>query len=120
MDKSTDNQTGMPMDCPEATIQSPTPESDLHTVPPIAMDACVDKALAQITTGAHEDGMPALATVGEILLLTSAPLVATSLTEGLPQLVDGPASKRWKLAAPAVISNSISNKYGFFLLMMIL
>jgi hypothetical protein len=100
---------------PKATTQSPTSEPDLHTVPPIATDARVDEALTRMTTGAREDGVPAPATVGEILLSKSAPPADASLTEGLPQLADGPALKKRKLAAPAVVSDSISDKYGFFL-----
>jgi hypothetical protein len=121
VDKSTDDQMGIPMDCPKTTMtQSPTSEPDLHTVSPIAMDAHMDEALALMTTGAREDGMPTPATVGNTILLTSAPPADASLTEGPPQLVGGPALKKWKVAAPAVISNSISDKYRFFLHMMFL
>jgi hypothetical protein len=104
------------MDHPETTTtQSPTSEPDLHTVSPIAMDTRVDEALAPMTTGAHEDGVPTPATVGNTILSTSAPPVDASLTEGPPQLAGGLALKKWKVAAPAVISDSISDKYGFFL-----
>jgi hypothetical protein len=107
---------GIPMDCSEATMtQSPTSELDLHTVLPIAMDACMDEALAPMTTGACKDGMPTPATVGNTILSTSALPADASLTKGLPQLAGGLALKKWKVATPAVISDSISNKYGFFL-----
>jgi hypothetical protein len=106
----------MPTDCPEATTtQSPTSEPDLQTVPPIPTDAHVDKALAPVTTGACEDSVPAPEMVEGTLLSTSALPMDASLTEGPPQSADGPTPKKQKVATPAVVSKSISDKYGFFL-----
>jgi hypothetical protein len=75
----------------------------------------VDEVLAPATTGAREDGMLAPEMVEGTLLSTSAPPMDALLTEGPPQSADGPAPKKRKVAAPAVVSKSISDKYGFFL-----
>jgi hypothetical protein len=110
-DEGLDDQTGMPTGYPEATTtQSPTSEPDLYTVPPTPMNVRVDKALAPTTTVARKGSVLAPATVDGTLLSTSTPPSNASLTEGLPQFADGPTRKKQKVAAPAVVSNSISDK----------
>ena len=41
---------------------------------------------------------------------TSAPLIDTSLAKGTAQSAEAPAAKKRKMAAPAVMSNAISDK----------
>ena len=80
-------------------------------------DAQMGKALAPTTTGAREDCVPAPERAEGTLSSTSAPPTGVSLavTEEPPRLANGPAPKKRKVATPAVVSNTISDKYGFFL-----
>jgi hypothetical protein len=74
------------------------------------MNAHVDKALAPTTMVACEGSVQALATVDGTLLSTSTPPTDASLTKDLPQFTDGPTHKKQKVAASAVVSDSISDK----------
>lgn len=71
-----------------------------------------DETQVLTTTGAHEEHVPAPATMQESLSTPALPTNA-SLPEVLPQLANGPAPKKRKVAARAITSNSISDKYGF-------
>ena len=79
---------------------------------PATTDACTNEARAPATTGVHEEGVPVPATVEGSHLSTSVPPINVSLTED-PQLANGHALKKRKVAAPAIVSNSISDKYDF-------
>jgi hypothetical protein len=127
----------MPTGCPKATMNpptGPTSELDLHTISPMLTDTHADEARAPatagvreegvsapttgvheegipaLTTGVHEEGVPAPTTVEGPLQSTSALPTDASLLEDPPQLANGPASKKKKVAAPAIISDSISDK----------
>ena len=121
MDESLEYQPGIPTGSPEATTAQPltsNSDSDLHTVVtvlPMPTDVHADKAQAPATIGEREEGVPPpVATVEGSLLSTSAPPTGVSLPEDPPQLVnghsDGHAPKKRKVAAPAIISQSISDK----------
>jgi hypothetical protein len=69
-----------------------------------------DETQALTTTGVREEGVPAPATMEESLLSTPAPPTNASLPEVPPQLANGPAPKKRKVAARAIISDSISDK----------
>jgi hypothetical protein len=73
-----------------------------------------DENVSAAATDAHEEGVPAPAAVEETPLLTSAPPTIVSLTENPPQLLNGPAPKKRKIATPAIVSDSISDKYASF------
>jgi hypothetical protein len=127
----------MPTGCPETTmnpLMGPTSESNLHTISPMLTDTHADEARAPATAGVHEEGVsapttgvhekgipalttgvreegvPAPATVEGPLQSTSALPTDASLLEDPPQLANGPAPKKRKVAAPAIISDSISDK----------
>jgi len=71
----------------------------------------VDEPLAPTTTGAHEDGAPAQATVEVTTLSISTPTPdPNTLTDGPPQLADRPAPKKRKITGPAIVSDCISDK----------
>jgi hypothetical protein len=70
----------------------------------------INETQAPATTGVHEEGVPAPAMVEESPMSTSAPPTDVPLTEDLPQSANGPAPKKRKVAARAIVSNSISDK----------
>jgi len=96
--------------------------SDLHTILPSPTDALVDKTWPPATTGVHEEGVSAVtmglhekgvlasATIEGTLPLISAQPTAMSLIKNPLQLGNGPASKKRKVIAHAIVSDSISNK----------
>src|SRR6267154_1724123 len=129
MDENLDNPPDMSTGCPEAmTAQPSTFNSDLHTVSPMPTDIRADETQTLTTTGVRKKGVPAPATVEESLLLTPAwptdetqaltttgvreegvpapstpaPPTNASLPEDPPQLANGPAPKKWKVAARAI------------------
>jgi hypothetical protein len=100
----------MPAGCPEeTTTQPPTFDSDLHTVLPTSAPP-TNETQAPATTGVREEGIPAPAMVEESPMSTSAPPTDVSLTEDPPQSANGPAPKKRKVAARAIVSDSISDK----------
>lgn len=86
-----------------ATIKEPLL---LTSAPP------TDEMQGLMTPSAHEKGVQAPATVEKSLSTPALPTNA-SLLEDPPQLANSPAPKKWKVAAHAIMSNSISNKQGF-------
>ena len=111
MDESLDNRPGMPTGCPEpTTTQPPTSNLDLHIVVPMLIDIHVDKTQAPATTGLCEKGVSVPATVEESPMSMLALPTDVSLMEDLPQLANGPAPKKWKVATHAIVSDSISDK----------
>ena len=113
----------MPTGSPEAsTTQPPTSGSDSHSVPPTPADTHTDETWAPATTSVHGERRSAPATVepvGGTLLSRSAPSGDVLHAEDQPQSASGPPPKKRKVAAPATISDSISDKYDFFLYMML-
>lgn len=68
----------------------------------------------ETTKGGHEGvSVPTTAAVEETLLLTSAPPTKALFTEDPPQLADGPALKKRKVAAPVIVNDAISDKLEF-------
>lgn len=141
MHESMDDQLGMPTGSPEALMTQPhttsDSDSDLLTVPPILTDTSADETrtappiltdtsademrAAPAAPGVHDEGDPALATAEGSLLLRSAdsaPSADELRIEEPAQSASGPAPKKRRVAAPATISDSISDKYGIFLYMM--
>ena len=57
-----------------------------------------------------EMSAPPAASATTPALATSAPLIDTSLAKGTAQSAEAPAAKKRKIAAPAVMSNAISDK----------
>jgi len=111
MDESLDDRPGMPIGRPEpTTTQPPTSNSDLHTVVPMPIDIHADKTQVPATTGVREEGVLAPAMVEKSPMSTSAPPTDVSLVEDLPQPANGPAPKKWKVAARVIVSDSISDK----------
>jgi hypothetical protein len=98
----------MPTCSPEATPAQP-PISKAES-PLLSMDVHVDEPLVPATTSAHEDGVLAPATVEATAPSTSTPTPNTSLTDDLRELADRPAPKKRKVAAPAIVRDSISDK----------
>ena len=86
------------------SAHTPTSRPDSHTVAPVPTDTNVDKGQPQATTDSCEESVPVPGTV------TPAPPTNPSLAEDSPQLANGPAPKKRKVDAPAIISESISNK----------
>lgn len=132
-DERLNDQLGMPAGCPEAistqsptsqsdshtvlpvqtsSRQPPTSQSDSHTLPPVPTDAHADGGQPQATISVRNESVPAPATVDGTVSSTSALPVPTdlSLTNDLPQLTNGPAPKKRRVAAPAIVSESISDK----------
>ena len=73
-------------------------------------DACADIVQAPATTSVREEGIPASATVDGAPILTPAPPTDASSTEILSQVANGPTPKKRKVAARAIVSDSISDK----------
>lgn len=87
----------------------PTTPTDTHadeTGPP-ATTGVHEEGVSTATTGLHKEGVLASATAEGALPLTSA---QPTLTENLPQLGNGPAPKKRKVIARAIVSDSISDK----------
>ena len=139
MDDRTGTPTGCP-EVTTMAAQPPTSSSDLHIVLPVPTDVYTDEIQVPVTTTVHEEAIPALATMEGFPMTTSVdetqvpattvckeavPAPATMegsamstsalptdmpLPEDPPQLSIGPAPKKWKVAAHAIISNTISDK----------
>jgi len=78
---------------------------------PTITDAPMDEAPTPVTTGVHGEAVSALATVQGTLPSTSDLPTDVSPTEGPSQITNGPVPKKRKVSAPAIVSDSISDKY---------
>lgn len=113
MDESLDDRLDMLSGQPEATLTQPLAsesESDPHIAQSAQKGANADDAPS--TIGVREEGEPTPETIEGALVSTSTPLNADeSLTKDQSQLANGPPStKKRKVAARAIISDSISDK----------
>ena len=100
----------MPTGHPEARTVQPPSDLDLHMALPIPTDVHADETQAPATTGIREEGVPAPATVEESPMSASALPTDVSLSEDSPQIASGPTPKKQKVAARAIVSDSISDK----------
>jgi hypothetical protein len=91
---------------------------DLH------MDEASAPLAASVTTSAPATSAPAMsamtlapAMAAQMLNSTSALLIDTSLTKGAAQSAVAPAPKKWKVAAPAIVIQSVISDLFFHALL---